>query len=78
MPARHTLHMIQRETTTDCAGVSIECDPLRHHQEHKPAKYAEQEQNLRNELHKDADIVLGMAGEREGDTHTGAGRLTCG
>lgn len=34
-------------------------------EEHQPSKYAQQEQHLGNELHKDTVVVGKMAAERE-------------
>lgn len=36
-------------------------EPLHNHQEHQPAKYAHEEEDLWNELNKEADVVLEMA-----------------
>lgn len=36
-------------------------EPLHCHQEHQPAKYGHEEEDLWNELNKDADVVLEMA-----------------
>lgn len=36
-------------------------DPLHTHQEHQPAKYAHEEENLRNELNKQGNVALDMA-----------------
>ena len=40
-------------------------EPLHDHDEYQPAKYAEQEEQLRNELHKYANEVLEVAARRQ-------------
>lgn len=35
-------------------------DPLHNHEENQPAKYAHEEENLWNELDKQADVALDM------------------
>ena len=62
MPASHS----PPHQPTDRAGVGIVSDPLDHHEEDQPAKDAEQEQHLRNELHKETDVSLVVAAGREG------------
>ena len=54
-----------QDIATDCVGVSIVSDPLDDHEEHQPAKYAQQEEYLRNELHKDIDVALKVTAGRE-------------
>ena len=70
-------------------GFGVEKGKLVDDEEDQPAKYGEQEQDLRDEFHKDAVIALEMAaGEREigrrGKWEVGrlqvesVGGLTCG
>ena len=60
-------HTIYYEgTATDCAGVGIVCDPLDNHEEHQPPKYAQQEQHLRNKLHKETDVALEVTAKGRG------------